>query len=229
MFKFFKPNKNSGKNNLTSQNIPKLSTINYQLSTFFDGQKNIKSLGLPIAYDIDYYAMANRAWNLYLTTDITKIIIDRLTQFTIGDGLKLQYEPDKFLLEKKHNTRIDHELIKLVESIWNSYSNSKYVSNNNQNDIHSIATQVMINTLLCGECLIIRRIKNGIVKLQVIDGRNVIGGTLENNSNTIIDGVEINKNGEHIAYHILTESGSTQNNKITNNPRIKAKDQRGNT
>lgn len=33
--------------------------------------------------------MANRAWNLYLTTDITKIVIDRLSQFTIGDGLKL--------------------------------------------------------------------------------------------------------------------------------------------
>jgi lambda family phage portal protein len=184
----------------------------------FNGEKNFKSLGIPIAYDVDYYGMANRAWNLYLTTDITKIIIDRLTQFTIGDGLKLQYEPDKFLLRKKHNIEIDHELIKIVESLWSSYSNSKHISNNGQSDIHSIATQVTINTLLCGDCLIIKRIKNGIVKLQVIDGRNVTGGTPEGN-NIIIDGVEINKGGEHIAYHILADS---------RNVRIRAKDNKGN-
>jgi lambda family phage portal protein len=194
----------------------------------FNGEKNFRSLGIPLAYDIDYYGMANRAWNLYLTTDITKIIIDRLTQFTIGDGLKLQYEPDKLLLKKKYNIEVDHELVKLVESMWSVYSNSKHVSNNSQNDIHGIATQVMINTLLCGDCLIIRRIKNGIVKLQVIDGRNVTGGTIENNSNnTIIDGVEINKNGEHVAYHILTENNT--NNKVTNNIRIRAKDSKGNS
>jgi capsid protein len=88
----------------------------------------------------------------------------------------------------------------------------------------------MINTLLCGDCLIIRRIKNGIVKLQVIDGRNVVGGATEpNTNNTIIDGVEINKNGEHEAYHILTESGSIKNTNIkTNNIRIRAKDNKGN-
>jgi hypothetical protein len=203
MFKFFKSNKSSEKNRannknnfqLTTDNNFKLSTLNFKLpkeaqpssmilrNFLFNGEKNFKSLGIPLAYDVDYYGMANRAWNLYLTTDITKIIIDRLTQFTIGDGLKLQYEPDKFLLKKKYNIEIDHELIKLTESLWNIFSNSKYISNNNQNDIHTIATQVMINTLLCGDCLIIRRIKDGIVKLQVIDGRNVTGGTLEYNSN----------------------------------------------
>jgi capsid protein len=75
--------------------------------------------------------------------------------------------------------------------------------------------------------------------LQVIDGRNVVGGTLEHNSsNTIIDGVEINKNGEHEAYHILTENsinGSIKNlnknitnNKTANNIRIRARDNKGN-
>lgn len=79
----------------------------------------------------------------------------------------------------------------------------------------------MVNTLLCGDCLIIRRIKNGQITLQAIDGRNVCGGVPEHNSNNkVIDGVEINKNGEHIAYHIITEDGK--------NERIKAKDSKGN-
>lgn len=187
----------------------------------FNGEKNLKALGLPLLFNLDYYGMANRAWNLYLTTDITKIIIDRLTQFTIGDGLKLQYEPEKTILKKKYNIEIDNEFTEYVESIWSIYANSKYISNNGQNDIHTIANTIMINTLLCGDCLIIRRVKDGIPKIQVIDGRNVCGGTPEKNSNNkVIDGVEINQNGEHIAYHIVTDEG-----KIV---RIKAKDSKNN-
>ena len=189
--------------------------------THFNGEKNIKSLGMPLSYDIDYYGMANRAWNLYLTTDIAKIVIDRLAQFTIGDGLKLQYEPDKLILKRKYSINIDNEFQKYVESIWNIYCNSKYISNNNQHDIHSLSSIVMVNTLLCGDCLIIRRIKNGQITLQAIDGRNICGGVPEHNSNNkVIDGVEINKNGEHIAYHIITEDGK--------NERVKAKDSKGN-
>ncbi|HSQ97123.1 MAG TPA: phage portal protein [Rickettsiales bacterium] len=187
----------------------------------FDGQKNFRTLGLPLMYDIDYYGMANRAWNLYLTTDITKIVIDRLTQFAVGDGLKLQYEPDKTILKKKYNINIDTDFTKYVESIWGIYCNSKYVSNNNQSDIHTIAITVMINTLLCGDCLIIRRVKDGIVKLQVIDGRDVCGGIPTNTNNKVIDGVEINQNGEHVAYYVATENGT--------NERITAKDSKGNT
>lgn len=169
--------------------------------TSFDGEKSIKSLGMPLSYDIDYYGMANRAWNLYLTTDIAKIVIDRLAQFTIGDGLKLQYEPDKLILKKKYNIDINNisntyssnnthnadnnSFTKYVESIWNIYCNSKYISNNNQHDIHSLSSIVMVNTLLCGDCLIIRRIKNGQITLQAIDGRNVCGGVPEHNSKDI--------------------------------------------
>ncbi|HSQ97096.1 MAG TPA: hypothetical protein VLL98_00035 [Rickettsiales bacterium] len=140
--------------NTQQQNLPPQPTaLNYGGYGYinFDGQKNFRTLGLPLMYDIDYYGMANRAWNLYLTTDITKIVIDRLTQFAVGDGLKLQYEPDKTILKKKYNINIDTDFTKYVESIWGIYCNSKYVSNNNQNDIHTIAITVMINTLLCGD------------------------------------------------------------------------------
>ena len=160
-----------------------------------------------------------------------------MAQFTIGDRLKLQYEPDKLILKRKYNIDINNisntyssnntrnadnnSFTKYVESIWNIYCNSKYISNNNQHDIHSLSSVVMINTLLCGDCLIIRRIKNGQITLQAIDGRNICGGVPEHNSsNKVIDGVEINKNGEHIAYHIITEDGK--------NERIKAKDSKGN-
>ena len=218
-FKDFKPKEQITNVNRNSQPQPIALNFGY---THFDGEKNIRSLGMPLNYDIDYYGMANRAWNLYLTTDITKIVIDRLTQFTIGDGLKLQYEPDKLILKKKYNINIDNEFQKYVESIWNIYCNSKYISNNQQSDIHKLSTTIMINTLLCGDCLIIRRIKNEQVTLQVIDGRSVCGGVPEHNSNNkVIDGVEVNQNGEHIAYHIITENGKIE--------RIKAKDSKGHT
>ncbi len=109
MFKIFDSLKNILNNNKNIskklrenyiKNNSQFPILNFQQFKAFDGEKNIKSLGMPLSYDIDYYGMANRAWNLYLTTDIAKIVIDRLAQFTIGDGLKLQYEPDKLILKK---------------------------------------------------------------------------------------------------------------------------------
>ncbi|HSQ97097.1 MAG TPA: phage portal protein [Rickettsiales bacterium] len=67
----------------------------------------------------------------------------------------------------------------------------------------------------------IRRVKDGIVKLQVIDGRDVCGGIPTNTNNKVIDGVEINQNGEHVAYYVATENGT--------NERITTKDSKGNT
>ena len=194
MFKIFDSLKNILNNNKNIskklrenyiKNNSQFPILNFQQFKAFDGEKNIKSLGMPLGYDIDYYGMANRAWNLYLTTDIAKIVIDRLSQFTIGDGLKLQYEPDKLILKRKYSINIDNEFQKYVESIWNIYCNSKYISNNNQHDIHSLSSIVMVNTLLCGDYLIIRRIKHGQITLQTIDGRNVCGGVPEHNSKDI--------------------------------------------
>lgn len=187
----------------------------------FNGEKNLQTLGLPYLYDLDYYAMANRAWNLYLTTDITKICIDRLVQFAIGDGLKLQYEPDRVYLARQYNIQIETELIKYIESCWRLYANTKdYVSSNQQQDIHNLATTIMVNTLLCGDCLVVKQInKQGYASYQVIDGRNVCGGMPQNSNNSIIDGVELDKYGRHVAYHINTLSGST---------RITAQDSQGN-
>ena len=37
---------------------PLVLNFNY---THFNSEKNIKSLGMPLSYDIDYYGMANRA------------------------------------------------------------------------------------------------------------------------------------------------------------------------
>ncbi len=204
MFKIFDSLKNILNNNKNIskklrenyiKNNSQFPILNFQQFKAFDGEKNIKSLGMPLSYDIDYYGIANRVWNLYLTTDIAKIVIDRLAQFTIGDGLKFQYEPDKLILKKKYNIDINNidntfnadnnSFTKYVESIWNIYCNSKYISNNNQHDIHSLSSIVMVNTLLCGDYLIIRRIKNGQITLQTIDGRNVCGGVPEHNSKDI--------------------------------------------
>lgn len=211
---FFKLFNKSNKNK--SQNA--FQPLNYN-NFMFNGEKNFKNLNLPYTIDIDYYGMANRAWNLYLTTDITKICVDRLAQFTIGDGLKLQYEPDKLILKELYNIDINSKFIKIVESKWNIFANSKYISNNKQDDIHNLANTIMINAILCGDCLVIKRVVDGIVNYQIIDGRNVVGGIPENN-NTIIDGVEINKNNEHTAYHIRDKNGLST--------RIKARDSFGN-
>lgn len=193
----------------------------YDIDTYFDGEKDYFTMGAPLKYNVDYYTMATRAYNLFITNEFVRAPIKRLAEFAVGKGLQLHCEPDIEFLLKKYNISLSESFSSDVQSLWSLYSSDTNVSANKRERIDQLALKIMINSFVAGDILIIRRVVNAQNEYQLIDGRKVYSArTIADNGNKIVDGVEIDEKGMHVAYYIRKESGDEE--------RIQARDDEGN-
>lgn len=183
----------------------------------YDGEKTEGELGLIKDYYPNHHRLAARAWQLYLESDIAHAIMNTFVFWIIGDGLKLQTEPDKQVLEAK-SINLDTDLFSnTVESFFSLHSNSKESSYNQQGDIHEVAEMALKYAYIAGDCLVRFRITDDGANAQVIDGRNIIDplenslrNSAEARGNRIVNGIEQNKSGKHIAYYVLERNGKVK-------------------
>lgn len=174
----------------------------------FDGEKTLGELG-AIQHTIpDYRGLRLRAYDADMRTDLIKIIVDRFYKWVIGSGLKLQSEiVEEILTLNKVN--LDTEVFKeKLEVLFNTYSYSKIPDLKSQDNLHKIATEVFKTAFLGGDCLVVVRIIDGYPRVQVIDGihiQNPLGDfaiKAKETGNVIKHGIELDKNGKHIAYWV---------------------------
>ena len=198
--------------------------------TVFDGEKNIGALGDAQRLILDFQVLSTRSWELYLKSDIAHTIISRKVKWVASDGLKLKVEPDANLFA---NLKIKIDIEKhnaIIESIWNNYIQTPicdYTGKKNLNELEEIQYK---NRVVGGDVLCIIRLVKGVPKVQLIDGThvmtplsfglvktdpkvvdNVVGFDRINpdNGNRVRWGVEINSQGQSIAFFVRT--GITSN------------------
>lgn len=178
----------------------------------FDGEKNLGEIGPIKSYVLDYEALRLRAWQSYLESEITQTIVNKFITWTIGKGLKLQAEPDTNVLESEGYPLSDPEKFSnLVESRFAVYAKSTYCDYSGMNNLHHISRKVLLNAQVGGDVLVLLRYYNGTINVQLIDATHVVSplgyGTewfpkyLEN-GNRITNGIEIDPDGKHIAFHV---------------------------
>lgn len=182
---------------------------NFFAGVSFDGEQE------PGAYDdeayicdIDYYTLAKRAYTLVTINEFARIAIARFAQFAIGTGLRLHPEPCKRFLKRKFNINLDDEFAKDIQELWGLFENDKNASITKQDNIHSLANIAFFNAFIAGDVLIIKRVKNGNLEYQLVNGLAVQSFQSEYNGNKIKNGVETDENGKHIAYWVLPEDSS---------------------
>lgn len=176
----------------------------------FTGEKNLGEIGPAKDYLPEYNMLRIRSWQSYIESEITKTVLDKFTLWMISKGLKLQANPNNVVLNSEGIT-VDKEKFNTIAEarfgIWAKSRNSCY---SNENNLHSIAKEAYKNSKIGGDVLVILRYVKGSVKVQLIDGAHVqspahgsdyFPNKLEN-GNEIRNGIEIGKNGEHVAYHI---------------------------
>ncbi|MBQ9149856.1 phage portal protein [bacterium] len=187
----------------------------------FTGEQEPGALLDPVVYDIDYYAMAEKAYTLFTINEFTKIAVTRLAQFVVGTGLSLHPEPCKRFLKRNFNISIEKDFAKDIQELWDLFQNDVNVSITKQDTLHSLANQVYINALIAGDVLVIKRVIDGNLEYQLVNGLAVYTPELENskNKNKIRDGVEIDANGKHVAYYIKQADNTIK--------RVEAYDQKG--
>lgn len=189
---------------------------------WYDGQKDMGEM--PVKnYVVDYNTLRQRSWDLLLDSPLAQTIIKKYTSWTIGKGLKLQAEPEMEVL-KQESIDLNKEVwSKLVEARFGLFKKSKGTDYAGMKSLNRIEAEAFKNAKIGGDVLVILYYLNDRIKVQLIDGARV-DTPLKNgfrlypqkmdNGNRIIDGVEINDRGEHIAYHIKRPSPSYEYDRV---------------
>ncbi len=188
---------------------------NHIFSWSYDGEKNLGEIGPIKEYFPDYQLLSLRSWQSYLESEITQTVLNKFSKWIIGSGLKLQSEPNNFVLENEGITFDTVDFSKTVESYFNIFAKSRKASYNNMSNLNELANTAFLNAKIGGNVLVILRLVKGKVKVELIDGQHLFSpngfGTdyspqVLKNGNTIKNGVEFNSRGEQVAFHVQTRN-----------------------
>jgi capsid protein len=172
----------------------------------YNGEKNLGEIGPIKEMWLDYAAISARSWQAMLESDVTRMIIRRFVMWVIGDGLKLQSEPNKrSLLSEKIN--IDsQEFSDLIEARFSVFAGSKTSSYNGQKTLYALQKEAYNNACVSGDVLVIQRFDGFQQSIQLVDGCHMITPFMSYGGNKVENGIETNSKGEHVAYWIKDEN-----------------------
>ena len=193
----------------------------------FDGEKTPGEMGNVINLFPDHHSLRLRAFEAELKSDVIKIITGKFFKWVIGSGLKLQAEPNEEVLESEGIKEDFLKFRSLVESRFSIHAKSKYSDFSAMSNLHKKANEAYKTAFLGGDCLVILRVQNGNVNVQVIDGQEVFNPFFDNKfyeeakarGNKIRHGIEIASNGEHVAFFVAKDTDDL----LTEHVRIEAK------
>jgi capsid protein len=186
------------------------STYRPLFNISYDGEKNTGELGAPLKYHLDYRNLRLRSWQSYLDNEITQTVIKKYVLWIIGGGLKLQSEPVVSVLKDEGVTVDAGDFSKSVEDRFKLFAEQKTVDFSGQMNLNMIANQTYLNSIVGGDVLVVKRVVNGQLKIELIDGAH-IKNPLFNHKITkgheLKNGIETNKKGEHVAYWVAQADG----------------------
>lgn len=188
------------------------------VDSIWDGEKTAGELGVVENTMPDYLRLRLRAYDMNLKTDIIKIITGKFFKWIIGTGLKLQAEPNEIVLKLYG---INEDLDKFqenAEALFSLYAKSKLGDYNVRQNLHDKANEAYKTSFLGGDCVCIIRFNDVGPNVQVIDGQQLqtpIDDKLKGEGNSIKNGIESNKKGEHIAFWISVSKEDSNDLEIT--------------
>lgn len=191
------------------------ATMNFSGKALFavsyTGEKNLGELGPIVDYRPDYDLLRLRSWQSYLESEISQIVINKFTLWVIGSGLKLKAQPNKTALATEGVIINSEAFNEQAESRWWVYSNSKLCDYKGMETLHDIAKKAEKNSIIGGDVLVVLRLQNGNVTVQLIDGAHlrqpfysspeIEAATIK--GNIIRNGVELSPTGEHVAFYVM--------------------------
>lgn len=199
------------------------------VDSIWDGEKTPGELGEVDNPVPDYLRLRLRAYSMNLKTDLVGIITKKFFKWVIGKGLKLQAEPNKTVLGLSGiSTDKLPDFQKNVEALFNLFAGSHYSDYQLKDSLHQKAAEAFEGAFLGGDVLcIIRFDKKYGPNIQIIDGEQVetpFNEAEKDKNNTIKNGIETNKKGEHVAFWVAQDNEDA----IVSHKRVKARNSNGN-
>lgn len=185
------------------------TTINRH-TYIYNGEKNLGELGPSKDYILDYGSLSSRGPQMYLDNPFVQIIINRMAAWVIGNGLRLESMPNKIVLESEGIKINVQEFSDKYEARYSLLKEMKESSFSKMKCLSELETTAFVNSSNLGDVLVILRVQNGIVNYEIIDGAHVrsqyygtdMNPNILENGNRIMNGVEMDNSGEHIAYWV---------------------------
>ena len=209
---FLNPTPNSEVTKKISADYSGSGSGSYRLlfATGFNGEKDMGELGPIKDYKPDYAILTLRSWQAFLESNLAQTIIGRKTKWVIGKGLKLQAEPAKGILKEEGIAFDNQAFCDQVEARFNLYRKSKTADYAGMNSLNKLASEAYKNAIVGGDVLVVLRLIDGIVKVQLIDAAHVMSPQYGNeiwpqvlaNGNMIRNGVELDAQKKIVAFYV---------------------------
>ena len=174
-----------------------------------DGEREFGSLGAPSYYNMLHESLSARSWELYADSDIAKMIIDQYVEWIIGQGLKLESEPNVKIIEKYEPNFDSEDFSKSIENIYTLLSDDFSSTHSEIETFNTLSAEGIKSAKIGGDCVIIFRYEDGSPTIEIVDGRDVSDPSdmkmfeaAEEKGHRIVMGVELGKKDEHVAYYI---------------------------
>jgi len=206
-----------GKKNIVKSSGPESRTYNGQWRTIYhqtyDGEKNLGEIGPLVKYSLDYESLRLRSWKSYLDSEVTQTILNKFGIWVIGKGLKLQSEPVMSVLKSEKIDFKVEDFNSTIEARFRIYQNSTLSDYSGINSLNKIANTAFLNAKVGGDVLVVLRVVNKQVKVQLIDGSHVGTPYFSNQyndalkrGNEIVNGIEVDKKGKYVAYFVKKDN-----------------------
>jgi capsid protein len=182
----------------------------------FDGEKFPGGL-MPVneLFGLDYWALRERSNELFHKNAYARGIVRRIVTNVIYDGLHLEATPEKNILNLQDEFIDDWS--ERVESRFYLYNQTpEIIDFKKRRNGGELQAQIKTEAIISGDCLVVLRQspKYRLPTVEIISGDRVQTpvGMLSNEN--IIDGVELDKSGRHVAFYVIDDNNSLGYTKI---------------
>jgi capsid protein len=200
---FFPENDNGPIDSSIAQ--PKNSYVGNILNDVFDGSPFPGAFGDTKINWTDYYTLRLRSKQLFQENLYCRGIIRRLLTNEIHTGLNLESHPIAKIIGLTEDQAIEWSDDREID--WNLWANDPIQCDwQKKSNLTQLSNERRQTALISGDCLVIQRInkKTGLPAIQLVDGRHIKTpfGEKPRAGNKIIHGVEVDKNGRHMAFWV---------------------------
>lgn len=188
----------------------------YFNSSNFTGEKYAGGLNaVNDLFGLDYYALRARSNELFHKNAYARGIIRRIVTNVISTSLYLESVPNESIIGVPEDSLLDWA--EDVETKFHLYNSTPVICDiKGRRNSGELQRQILTEALIAGDCLVVLRQskKYKLPQVQIISGERIKTPFQKMNNSKIIDGVEIDENGKHIAYYIEDNSNPLKYVKI---------------
>lgn len=174
---------------------------------YHDGNTFEGGYGPTVSLLVDYWALRQKSGELFARNRRARGIILRMVDNVIGTGLALESEPVESVLGQEEGALDDW--VDEVEARWDLWASCKGCDAKNSKSFGQLQYAAYLEALIAGDVLVVL-IQDPITlspRIHLVGGDHVTT-PLSAQTPNIRHGVELDAEGQHVAYWILQQDGT---------------------